>query len=132
VPCPEGIAQDRRPVGLRRERGGRPLQALRGRRAGEQCCWNRGSHGASWAGDEVWRVDRPPAGSSGLDELERHGASGGARAEAFRDPVAEPDGGEGGLELVASTLSTRTLRMWGMQPFVGWSDQEAFAASRHC
>jgi hypothetical protein len=31
-----------------RQRGGRPLQALRGRRVGEQCCRNRGSHGASW------------------------------------------------------------------------------------
>jgi hypothetical protein len=92
--------------------GGRPFQALRGRRVGERGCWNRGSHGVSWAGDEVWRVDRPPAGLGGLDELERHGDSGGAGAEAFRDPLAEPDGGEGGLETVASTLSTRTLRMW--------------------
>jgi hypothetical protein len=72
------------------------------------------------------------AGLGGLDELERHGDSGGAGAEAFRDPLAEPDGGEGGLETVASTLSTRTLRMWGTQLFVGWSGQEVFAASRHC
>jgi heterotetrameric sarcosine oxidase gamma subunit len=33
---------------------------------------------------------RAAAGSSGLDELERHGDSGGARAEAVRDPLAEP------------------------------------------
>jgi hypothetical protein len=61
----------------------------------------------------------------GLDELERHRDSGDAEAGAFRDRLSEPDGDDGGLEAVASTLSTRTLRMWERSRC--WA--EGFAAS---
>jgi len=47
--------------------------------------------------DQMWCVDRAPAGLGGLDELERHGQPGGAGAGPLGDLAAVPDGGEGAL-----------------------------------
>ena len=51
-------------------------------------------------GDQVWGVHGAPAGLGGLDELERHGDPGGPGARSLGDALAEPDGGEGGLDRV--------------------------------
>jgi hypothetical protein len=50
----------------------------------------------------VGSVDRAPAVLGGLDELERHGQPGGARAGSSGDLGAVPDGGEGRLDRVGN------------------------------
>jgi hypothetical protein len=48
----------------------------------------------------VRRVHRTPSGLGGLDEFERHRDAGCPGAWSLRDPLAEPDRGEGRLDRV--------------------------------
>ena len=95
-----GVVEDLDGETVCRQRGGRPLQALRGRRVGEQCCRNRGGHGASWAGRDVVRLTQSDNDNPAECEA--------ARRLTFRRAVlsnwVRADATEGG----AGTMTTRS------------------------
>ena len=60
--------------------------------------------------DQVWPVDRAPAVLGGLDQLERHGQPGRARAGALGDLAAVLDGRERALDRVRPPTIECTVR----------------------
>ena len=58
-------------------------------------------------------VDHPPPLLGGLDQLERHRDPGGAVAGASGDPLPEPAGGEGQLEVLLSSSGYKSLSRTG-------------------
>jgi hypothetical protein len=58
--------------------------------------------------DEVGCVHSAPPAVCGLDEHEGHRDPGAAGAGPIRDPLSEPDGGEGGFSVNATNPSRQT------------------------